>query len=157
MLRLRDTLALLMIGFAMCSCTWLGGGDDTYQYFERIEGGAWRMDDEIFFSSASLKEGKPYNVLLVLRLDSDLKYQSIPIGITFETPQRELEVEDRIVPIESIKRGKGGYNIIEQTTMIARGVTFPNEGVYTYSIRHLSTDSVLHGIIEVGLLIEPSE
>lgn len=128
---------------------------DGYQYFEVIEDGEWSMNEELFFSSSELKPDDRYNVTLILRIDRDINYQSIPIGITFETPRRELMTREVRVPVKRVQGGKGGYNIIEQKTVLEQGMQYPDQGVYSYSLRHLSADSVIKGVVEVGLLIEP--
>ncbi|MBR8703616.1 gliding motility lipoprotein GldH [Porphyromonas levii] len=146
-------LTVLLLLFGCIGCKRVGG---TYQYFEMIEDRGWSSDKEVFFSSAELKPNALYNVSLVLRLDRDITYRTIPIGITFETPNRELKTRVVQVPINRVKGDKSGYNIFEQKTVLEQGVQFPSQGVYSYSLRHLSTDSIIPGVVEVGLLIEPA-
>lgn len=137
------------------SCSANHQANDSYQYFEMIDDEGWSSDDELFFSSSELMPNNLYNVILVLRLERDIRYQSIPIGVTFETPKRELKTRVVQVPIKRVQGGKGGFNIIEQSTILEKAVQFPNPGVYSYSLRHLSTDSIVKGVVEVGLFIEP--
>lgn len=155
---MRERFVLLVTALLLLSgCSGIQDrGDNTYQYFEIIEDGEWSLDDELFFSSSDLKSDRRYNVTLILRLDRGIRYQLIPIGVTFETPRRELKTSEIQVPIKRMQGGKGGFNIIEQATIIEQGVQYPDQGVYSYSLRHLSTDSVIKGVVEVGLLIEPT-
>lgn len=151
----RMLLLLAAAIFLLTGCSGDLGAEKAYQYFELIEGNGWSVDDELFYSSSELKPNNLYNVYLVMRLDRDISYESIPIGVTFETPKRKLTTRVVRVPILRMQDGKGGYNIFEQTTPLEQGVEFPDMGVYTYSLRHLSTDSIVKGVVEVGLVIEP--
>lgn len=156
-MKVWSVLMAVAVALLASACTSWEHTEGTYQYFEVIHDTEWSAEDEFFFSTDILQSGLSYDVRLVLRLDRDMKYLSLPIGITFETPQRKLESYEITVPIQRYSLGQGGFNIVEQSTLIRKGVTFPTNGVYTYSIRHLCTDSIVSGVVEVGLLIEPSQ
>lgn len=113
------------------------------------------MEREIFFSTSQLEVGKPYDIELVLRLERGHRYRSLPLGVTFESPDRQISTKVVQIPLQHQRVKTGGYSIVEQLVPLEHGVSFSKEGVYTYSIRHLSTDSVIPGVIEVGLIIEP--
>lgn len=146
---------LFTLLLSISGCEGIQKSDNSYQYFEMIDEEGWSSDKELFFSSSELKSDKQYNVILTLRLDRDISYKSIPIGITYETPMRELSTHVVQVPIKRAMNGNGGFNFFEQSIVIEEGAQYPLEGVYSYSLRHLSTDSIVDGIVEVGLKIEP--
>lgn len=141
---------------------WLCGGCSPketmrYHYFEQLPRGGWRQSHEVFFSTSELDSGELYDVDLVLRVDRDFRYSEIPIGVTFETPSRHISTHRVSIPIEEDKLRSGGYALNEHRIRLAEGVRYGEVGVYTYSVRQLSTDSVLPGVVDVGLTIRVKE
>lgn len=140
---------------ALASCKDSITRRDQYRHFEQISNGGWSMDDEFFFSTSSLDSTTLYQVDLVLRLEHGFPYQSLPIGVTFETPSRQLSTEVIHIKIDNSMWNKGGYNFFEQQVTLSDRTQFPEKGVYTYSFRHLLADSLVYGVVELGLIIKP--
>lgn len=128
-----------------------------YHYFERLQAEEWSEGDEIFFSTSDQDSTQLYDVELVLRLQRSFHYSQLPIGITFETPTRHLTTRVAKVPIAHPQVRSGGFAIYEQSYPLEKGARYPERGVYTYSVRQLSTDSIIKGVVEVGLIITPRE
>lgn len=128
-----------------------------YHYFEQLPDETWSQDREIFFSTSDLDSTQLYDVDLVLRLKRDIRYQQLPIGIAFETPSRHFTTRVVNVPLSHLRLRSGGFAIYEQSLRIEEGVQYPEQGVYTYSVRQLSTDSIVKGVVEVGLTMTPRE
>lgn len=151
----RLGLCTLILLFCACQHT----KDSSYEYFEVVGESGWQTEDEYFFSSSDLKPITPYSVSIVLRIKQDIKYEAIPLGITLESPKRSFETYVLNVNLQKSSSlfKDNGYNYKELVVPLQKDTYFPDEGVYTYSIRHLSTDSIVRGIIEVGLIIHPNK
>lgn len=127
---------------------------DRYSHYEMLKDAKWGGDDELFFSLPQLSPSKRYRVNLALRLSRDLRYEELPIGVVIETPRRSFDTQVLMVPTATDILHLGGYNYFEVLYPLGEE-EFQERGVYSYSVRHLSTDSVLHGVLEVGLIVEP--
>lgn len=128
-----------------------------YHYFEQLPEEGWSMSHEVFFSTSDLDSTSVYDVDLVLRIDRDFRYLEIPVGITFETPSRHITTKRVTIPIDHDKLRSGGFAINEHRIRLEEGRRYSETGVYTYSVRQLSTDSILPGIVDVGLTIKARE
>lgn len=141
---------LLLVG---CQSNAVAG----YEYFEKVPEQGWSQGDEFFFSTKDLDPNKRYDILLVLRLKKDVPYRLLPLGITKEFPTRTFETKVLQVGLHSSDQPNSmrGFNITEMVSLVETNAHFPHNGVYTYSVRHLSTDSLVQGVMEVGLIIQP--
>lgn len=144
-------LSIAVLPFLFSSCT---SFQDRYSHYEMLEEEGWREGNELFFSIPPLSPEKKYKVELALRLSRNLRYEELPIGVLVETPGRTFDKKILKVPTSTDILHLGGYNYFEVLCPLGE-VTFGEKGVYSYSVRHLSTDSVLQGVLEVGLIVEP--
>lgn len=96
-----------------------------------------------------------YLVIGVLRLVPEYSLQNLPIGIVYESPDHQITTSSVTIHLEDILEQKGGYNISEVSFIVDSLKSFPHSGVYTYSFRHLLTDSIANGVRELGIWIEP--
>lgn len=147
----------LLVGLWMVACFGCRTTEAKYYYFEQLPEEVWSADREVFFSTSDLDSTQRYDVDLVFRLKRDFKYTALPVGVTFETPTRHFTTRVISVPLEHLRLRSGGFAIYEQSFRLESGMQYSEHGVYTYSVRQLSTDSIISGVVEVGLTITPRE
>lgn len=128
-----------------------------YAHYEIIDRSGWAQDEEIFFCLPDLPKDIEYDVLIALRMDKSIRYKEIPIGFTIETPSRKIHTMVLKISTDGKMSKSSGYNLIEHNQPVFESMTFKEKGGYTYSVRHLSEDSLLHGIIEVGMIARPKK
>ncbi|MDN4754017.1 hypothetical protein QYZ87_05685 [Porphyromonadaceae bacterium W3.11] len=150
---IRMVVACTVMLFGFLSCM---PHHDYYAYYEEIDKDGWKQSDELFFSVPTLSTKTDYTVSVALRLDRSIRYQEIPIGLVIEAPDRSINTQIVKISTTMDKVHTGGYNFIEKTYPLSTSIRYDEDGIYSYSIRHLSTDSILKGIIEVGIIIEPT-
>lgn len=150
------TYGLLFVGIiALSACSSLTTREDQYHHFETVGSKGWSLDEELFFSTSSLDSLADYKVDLIIRLEHSFPYNSLPIGVTFETPSRELTTQVIHIPVDKSGWNKGGFNFFEKQVTLSERMKYPESGVYTYSFRHLMADSLVQGVVELGLIIKP--
>lgn len=152
------SIRLCLLGWLFLVAILLGGtscerSSDRYAHFEVVEEG-WDQGEELFFTIPKLPKDTKYNVSLALRIDRSIHYKELPIGIVIESPSRGITTQVVKVGTTPSDREMGGYNYLEINYPLPQA-TFQENGIYSYSICHLSTDSIVKGVIEVGLIIEP--
>ncbi|MDO4695564.1 hypothetical protein [Porphyromonas sp.] len=127
-----------------------------YAEYKPIDPNGWDMTDEIFYSFYIEDTTRAYEMTASLRYSPDFTPKVLPLGLVVEDPKRQFRTQVLQWHLErsELLSTKNGYNIFQSTYKIDSLWHFPNKGLYTISLRHLSQDSVLTGLVELGLIVE---
>ena len=126
-----------------------------YSYYQSLEGAEWAIDDELFYTF-SAPPGERYLVEGVVRVTPDFALRQIPLGVVLETPDHHFEESKVMLPITPAKLRTTGYIVREYPFAIISDFRPDTSSFYTISLRPLLRDSVIRGVIEVGVTVTPS-
>ena len=126
-----------------------------YSYYQSLEGAEWAVDDELFYTF-SASPGERYLVEGVVRVTPDFALRQIPIGVVLETPDHRFEESKVLLPITPARLRTTGYIVREYPFAIISDFRPDTSSSYTISLRPLLRDSVIRGVIEVGVTVTPS-
>lgn len=130
-----------------------------YSEYRTISPEGWGISDELFYSFYVTDTTKTYTITASLRYLPEFKLKTLPIGIVYEDPYRHFDVKTIMWPLDAPDKhtAQTGYNIFQTAYIIDEALKFPSPGLYTISLRHLSRDTLLAGVIEIGLIVDFSE
>ena len=126
-----------------------------YSYYQSLEGAEWAIDDELFYTF-SASPGERYLVEGVVRVTPDFALRQIPLGVVLETPDHHFEESKVLLPITPARLRTTGYIVREYPFSIMSDFRPDTSSFYTISLRPLLRDSVIRGVIEVGVTVTPS-
>ena len=86
----------------------------------------------------------------------DFALRQIPLGVVLETPDHRFEESKVLLPITPAKLRTTGYIVREYPFAIMSDFRPDTSSSYTISLRPLLRDSVIRGVIEVGVTVTPS-
>ncbi len=152
---LRSAIAILTIVALSHGCTRVKS--PIYSYFYEVKDSKWCQTDEYFFPVAITHEvdtTAKYTVSGVIRIASDYALRTLPIGVVIEYPDHTFKTETVKIEAQDMRKDQQGYNCTEVSFVIADAEIFPHTGIYSFSYRHLLTDSIVSGVREIGIWIE---
>lgn len=130
-----------------------------YSEYRTISPEGWGMSDELFYSFYVTDTTKTYTITASLRYSPEFELKTLPIGIVYEDPHRHFDTKTIMWPLDAPDKftAQTGYNIFQTAYTIDKARKFPSAGLYTISLRHLSRDTLLVGVVEMGLIVDFSE
>lgn len=143
---------LLLLPLLLTGCS--RGGTPSYSYYQMLEEETWATDQELFFTFP-VEKGACYRIEGGLRIASDCLLSELPLGVVLETPEQEYREYRFDLPIPHPMLSTTGYLIREVPFTLQERFTPDRAGSYTLSLRPLVRDSLIPGILEVGLTITP--
>lgn len=147
-------LPLLLLA-SSCSCGREKLPDQVYGHFIPIPDTSWQRGEEYFFAVLVEEPSEEYRVMGVMRTNPHYKLNSIGVGVLRESPSRQFDRQ--VIQVPTKKEDQlpyGGYNLWMREFLVEEGKVFDEKGVYTYSFQQLMTDEEIHGVVEIGLIIE---
>lgn len=126
-----------------------------YSYYQSLEGAEWAIEDELFYTFP-VSAGERYLVEGVVRVTPDFALRQIPLGVVLETPDHRFEESKVLLPITPARLRTTGYIVREYPFSIMSDFRPDTSSFYTISLRPLLRDSVIRGVIEVGVTVTPS-
>lgn len=147
----NSAVILLLLFLASCS------NDAMFDVFAPINDG-WHQDSIVQFTVPVKDTSANYAILVKLRHDANYNYENIYLFRTISSAEG-IEYQDTVDLKMADDRGKWlGEGVGEIKTMAwayGRGaLRFNNVGKYTFSLQHGMRDTVLNGVINVGLTIK---
>ncbi len=150
--RISNVLWLLCCLFFSCAT------DAPYYQYQAIKETAWEKDKTYYFTFSITDNSYPYSIILDIRNNNKYPYQNLWLFCDEEPPIGAM-VKDTIECILADEFGKWyghGISLYESSFPIRENYTFPYPGQYTFSFRQGMRDSVIIGIQEIGLHIQPA-
>lgn len=153
--RKRGVSSLVLLALLVSACI----RPQVYSEYRMISPEGWKESDELFYSFYVTDTAKSYTITASLRYSPEFGLKTLPIGIVYEDPHRHFDVRTVMWALEAPagQPTQTGYNIFQTAYTIDTARKFSTPGLYTISLRHLSRDSLLTGIVEMGLIVDHSD
>lgn len=154
-MRSRRISCLMLL---ICSLFFSCADDTLYYQYQVIQDTAWEKDKVYYFTFSIEDNTRPYTITLDIRNNNKYPYQNLWLFCNEEPPIGPL-MRDTIECLLADEFGKWyghGISLYESSFPIRKNYHFPYPGQYTFSFRQGMRDSVIVGIQEIGLRIQPA-
>lgn len=155
MLRIVHYIILLLL---LCCVPACNVAEQGYTYIISLPGQGWSRGQELFFTFHVPDTVRTYRLIGTVRYTARYPYTILPLGMVLEDPERRYYLRPFEVPMQQPLKvtHQQGYNLYQYQFVIDSVAHFGTKGDYTLSYRHLSTDSLLIGLVELGLAVRPN-
>ncbi len=153
-MKLRTALltGLTVILFAACD------GQVVYDENKKVDSEKWDMNDKLFYEVDIRDTAARYKVAVNVRNSTDYPYSNVYFFMNTILPDGSLTRRDTIECYlaypDGTWKGKGSSNIKDNRFWIAKNVRFEQKGRYVFELYQATSDTLLKGIMDVGLHIE---
>lgn len=140
---------LLVIGLLMLltSCS----TDTVYSQFVAIPSGEWQVDSAMVFDY-TIDDAQPdYRMVVYVRHTERYPYQNMWLFI--DNGARRDTIEFYLADDRGQWLGNRHHGFIEMPVLLEDNYHFPDTGSYHLSIQHGMRDSLLRGVMDVGVEI----
>lgn len=140
---------LLVIGLLMLltSCS----TDTVYSQFVPIPSGEWQVDSAMVFDY-TIDDAQPdYRMVVYVRHTERYPYQNMWLFI--DNGARRDTIEFYLADDRGQWLGNRHHGFIEMPVLLEDNYHFPDTGSYHLSIQHGMRDSLLRGVMDVGVEI----
>ena len=138
-------LAVTAAWFASCST------DIVYSRFAPMESKEWNADSAVRFDFLITDAAASYRMLVYVRHNERYPYQNMWLFINDGV--RRDTIEFYLADDRGKWLGDQHHGFIEMPVLYEQEKQFPDTGQYTLSIEHGMRDSLLRGIMDIGLEI----
>ena len=150
----QSSLFILSLILLLASCQPAA----VYDEFKPV-GGQWHLDSMKTFEVTISDTSVPYAVIMKLRHNADYPYANLYLFRTISSANG-IEYADTVNLALANQQGKWlGSGIGEVKTMewiyADRGLQFTDQRKYTFTLQHGMRDTLLNGIMDVGLELRP--
>ena len=125
-----------------------------YSYYQSLGDMEWGPSEELFYTFPVTADER-YQVEGVVRVSPDFTLRQVPLGVVLETPDHQYQESQLVMPVKQRQVGTTGYVVREYPFEILSDFAPEESGTYTLSLRPLLRDSVIRGVIEVGVTVTP--
>lgn len=153
-MKLRTALltGLTVILFAACD------GQVVYDENKKVDSEKWDMNDKLFYEVDIRDTAARYKVAVNVRNSTDYPYSNVYFFMNTILPDGSLTRRDTIECYlaypDGTWKGKGSSKIKDNRFWIAKNVRFEQKGRYVFELYQATSDTLLKGIMDVGLHIE---
>lgn len=133
--------------------------DEVYFQYRAVPPDGWNKDSACTFDFTIADTIRPYNVFIHVRHWGDYPYQNFWLFLQNTNAEGHTS-KDTVECYLSDNYGKWlgkGYSVKEISIAYQQQVHFPDSGTYRLTIHHGMRDSLLKGIKEIGVRVEPFE
>jgi gliding motility-associated lipoprotein GldH len=144
-------LFLIFCALLLVACS----RQELFCHFQVIEEGIWHRDSIMRFEVAVSDTLSPCDISIALRNSDRYPYKNIWLFVSIQKPSGELRrdtIECQLADNYGKWYGKG-ISLYELSIPYETGFTYPQSGVYIYTIAHAMRDDFLTGVSEVGLQV----
>jgi gliding motility-associated lipoprotein GldH len=142
--------------FLLFSC----GSRDVFNGYIKVDNAGWKADSVNKFTFAINDTTALYNSYINIRHTGDFSYRNLRLNVDLISPDSTI-IRDTAVLILAGKSGKwigaGSSSVRHFRYLFKHQMRYAQPGNYEYCIAHGMTDSLLHGVVNVGIRIEYSE
>jgi len=148
MYHLPLAICLLLGCLTISSCS----TDTVYSQFVSIPSEEWRADMQPEFTFAIEDKETDYRILLYVRHTERYPYQNMWLFVSDGQQHRDT-IEFYLADDRGQWLGDRHHGFIEMPVLFEENYHFPDTGTYHMAIQHGMRDSVLRGVMDVGVEI----
>lgn len=154
MKKLLIILGMVALGLSGCH------KEKSFSKVYNFDNNTWQRFDFLHFDFDIEKTDTPYDVVVVVRYTEDFPSQNLLFNLVMNMPSGEERIREYKIKIRD-KEGnlmgetKAGYH--EQYKTIRRQLRFSETGHLGFEIENLMTKYYTPGVVEFGMVLEPSE
>lgn len=152
----KKYLFYLLPAFLLFSC----GSRDVYNAYINVDKQGWDADSISKFSFNIQDTAARYNSYINIRHAGDFPYRNLCLFVDLISPDSSI-IRDTTTLTLAGESGKwvgvGSSSVRHLRYLYKQNIRFPLPGKYEYSLAHVMTDSVLRGVVNVGIRIEYSK
>lgn len=146
----------LLPAFLLISC----GSKDVFNAYDSIESSGWNSDSISRFNFVINDTSVLYNSFINVRHSGDFPYRNLWLIVDLVRPDSNI-IRDTAILILAKETGKwigtGSSSVRHLRYLFKNEMSFSQPGNYEYIIAHGMNDSVLPGIVNVGIRLAYSE
>lgn len=148
-------IAILLI-FVLAACR----EDRSVSQIYNFTGNTWQRFNYLNFEFPIEEANQTYDVLAMLRVTEDFPSQALIFNLVMTLPSgeeriREYKIEVRDDDESMLGEKKTGY--YERLMPIRKQMRLHNTGILKFEIESLMTKYHTPGVVEFGIVLEPSE
>ena len=128
-----------------------------YEKNEEIDNARWDISQKVRFEVPVQDTLSKHNFYINFRNSGNYPYSNVYIFINTIFPDKKLArdtVEFFVASPSGEWLGKGSGNVWESQVLFKRGVIFPDTGLFVFEFEQAMRDTILEGVMDVGLRIE---
>lgn len=146
--------ALVVIGISGCH------KEESLSQVHNFTGNTWQRFIFLNFEFNIEKPDQAYDILVVLRYNDEFPSQALLVNLAMFLPSgeervREYKLEIRDKEDNLLGEKKAGY--YERIIPVRREMRFYEPGLLKFEIENLMTKYYTPGLVEFGIVLEPSE
>jgi len=147
---LKNTLiSLLLLLLASCS------HNELFFEYHSFKKEGWERNDAAAFHINTNNTTDLFDVSMEIRNNNDYPFRNIWLFVDYQSPGGKVRTDTIGVDLADIygKWYGKGISLYSLSIPYETGIRFPQEGTYTYFIRHGMREDLLKGISDIGLKI----
>jgi len=145
------TFILSVIVVSLTACT----QDIVYSQFSPISSGEWHVDSTARFTYTIDDTQLDYRMVIYVRHTERYPYQNMWLFVN--NGEKNDTIEFYLADDRGRWLGDKHHGFIEMPVLLESNKQFPDTGIYTMQISHGMRDSILRGVMDVGLEIRGVE
>ena len=154
MKKLMFILALVVIGLSGCR------KEEALSEVHNFTGNTWQRFNFLNFEFDIEKPDQAYDIVVLLRYNDEFPSQALLVNLAMFMPSgeervREYKLEIRDKQDNLLGEKKAGYH--ERFIPIRKQMRFYEAGKLKFEIENLMTKYYTPGLVEFGIVLEPSE
>lgn len=139
---------LFLLAGVMASC----GKNVIYSHYEPLPPSGWEADSALTYCVNITDTLSAYDLILQVRHTQSYPYQNM--WLFLETPAGKDTIEFYLADQRGRWLGNGFGDIREMPVLYGHSIRFPRSGEYRYTIRQGMREERLHGVHDIGLMVE---
>jgi gliding motility-associated lipoprotein GldH len=140
---------------ALISC----GKPKLFEQYQKFDYQSWNRFNILKFDVPVNDTVNEYDILLAIRHLPEFNVRELNINMTLYLPSGEMRTADHKIEFtgkNGIRQSKCLGDLCDIIVPLREGFTFPEGGIARFEIENKWSKTELRGILEVGLIIEPS-
>jgi gliding motility-associated lipoprotein GldH len=148
---MKKLLFLIVLTVLFTSCQ----KDIVFSQFVSIPSGEWGNDESANFDYTISDKDADYRMLIYVRHTERYPYQNMWLFV--DNGARRDTIEFFLADDRGQWLGDRHHGFIEMPVLFEQNYHFPDTGMYHMAIQHGMRDSVLRGVMDIGVEIVKSE
>ena len=148
---IHKSLILSLIICILSACVYKN--ENVHTDFRSLKNSEWNKDSICRFKVDIQDISHPYSIAILIRHDNNYPYRNLWLFSNITTPSGAVRQDTLNCELaDDMGRWYGkGISVYKFEAPYEQSITFPQSGVYTFSIQHGMRDDILKNVSEVGI------